>query len=47
MEAQAPTPSPTPYIIDYARLQISLEGEEKKNKGTERQRVRDAEVSPD
>lgn len=39
MEAGAPTPSLTPYIIDYARLQISSEKEPK----TLRQRKRERE----
>lgn len=41
MEARAPTPSLTPSIIDYARLQISLEKEPK----TQRQRERGRERS--
>ena len=44
MEAGAPTPSLTPYIIDYARLQISLEKKKKKKERKtkqDRERVRD------
>lgn len=52
MEAGAPTPSLTPYIIDYARLQISLEKVEwetkqkgKKHVETKRKRQREKEES--
>lgn len=38
--AGAPTPSLTPYIIDYARLQISLE---KEKKDAERQSSKEKE----
>lgn len=57
MEARAPTPSLTPYIIDYARLQISLEKEKKTQRdkageragARERKRERggDVEASPE
>lgn len=43
MEAGAPTPSFTPYIIDYARLQISLEKverERERDKAGEKERER-------
>lgn len=38
MEAGAPTPSLTPSIIDYARLQISSEKEPKTRRQRERER---------
>lgn len=41
MEAGAPTPSLSPYIIDYARLQISLE---KVEEDTERKREKHVET---
>lgn len=44
MEAGAPTPSFTPDIIDYARLQISLEKERKTQRDKARERERDVET---
>lgn len=38
MEAGTPTPSLTPYIIDYARLQISSEKEPKTLRQREKER---------
>lgn len=38
MEAGAPTPSLTLYIIDYARLQISLEKDTDTKQGREQER---------
>lgn len=44
MEAGAPTPSLTPYIIDYARLQISLEKKKKKKeRKTQKDKARQRE----
>lgn len=43
MGAQAPTLSLTPYIIDYARLQISLEKERKTQRQSRRRGGRERE----
>lgn len=43
MEAGAPTPSLTLYIIDYARLQISLEKDTERHKARKRAGERERE----
>lgn len=47
MEAGAPTPSLTLYIIDYARLQISLEKDTERHKARKRAGERERERKGD